>query len=1209
MMKFNFSRNTVAICFAFFTVNFSLFAQNDNPCDAGVPVLSVGSTCVYTNSTNLNATETVGPTDPACAGIFGSSSPSLNNADVWFTTIVPASGSLKVTLRSGGMTDSGMALYSGASCNSLTFISCNDDISSSNFMSEISALSLTPGSTVWIRVWSSFAGTDGTFGICVKEIAAPPVMPNCGNNSLAGDECNSAPPICNLNGYCGNTSGSYTNSGSTWPGIETAFSCGGIQNDSYISFVASSSTITLYAWVTSGDPLLGVQMMIFSSPSCGSGTPISYNCIGQMQPSAIPYEVSASGLTVGRTYYLLIDGYSNDICDYVIGVPSIGGGLDLPVNVTPITATICAGSTISITATGGSGSYDWSTSPSASTLATTNTALVTTNVLPIGTYTYTVVSNSASTCPSNSTSIITVIAAPTETTGTPTVCIGTTTQLSNLTVGGVWSSIDPTIATVDATGLVTGVSAGPCTIRYVVCGLNKDLVVTVNAAPSIPPITGNLNICIGTNSPLSDLTTGGTWSSSLVNKATVDPSTGVVTGVAVGSSVITYTVNSGGCIVPITATVNITAIPVVPAIGGMSSVCVGSTITLNDAMSSGVWSSGTPASATIDPVTGVVTGQANGTTLITYTVSSNGCSANNTKTITVVDVLTPITGTLSLCVGGNTTLANATAGGVWSSGSTNIATIDPSTGVVTGVSNGTSLIKYTLCSIDIQTTVSVNALPIVDPITGINTICNGSPTTFSSITAGGVWTSGNLSCATIDPTTGVVSTVGVGTSLITYTVTANGCSTPETITLNVNAMPVVQPITGLDKVCVGSTITMLEQTVAGTWISSSPVNATIDAASGIVTGVFTGQTAITYSKTVLGCTTTSPAVIVDVNPLPIVSPITGNSSFCIFSSLDLADLTPGGIWSSSSLGIATVDIATGKVAGVSGGVSVITYTVTNQVSGCTDKQTKTITVVDQPKISINYSVLADNKTCLFQVPDTLFLDQNTGGGLAAGNWTYELPKTTATANVLAPTSLNTGIIVSDYGIYKFTYTEPTCNDEATIILNVTPQVYGKLETYYPLCKDASLELTVVDISHPEYLESLVWNTGATTNSITVSEGGTYTATLRNVCNPDGLVLPSLVDIKICDIDMPNVFTPNGDGVNDVYHINGEKDIFKEFNIVIVNRWGNVIVSYNDPKGTWDGKNSSNQFVDEGVYFYTVKAVTLQGKELVKQGFVHVVDEK
>ena len=80
-------------------------------------------------------------------------------------------------------------------------------------------------------------------------------MPNCGNNSVAGDECAAAPPICNLNGYCGNTSGFYTSSASTWPGIETAFSCGGIQNDSYISFVASSSTVTLYAWVTSGDPL------------------------------------------------------------------------------------------------------------------------------------------------------------------------------------------------------------------------------------------------------------------------------------------------------------------------------------------------------------------------------------------------------------------------------------------------------------------------------------------------------------------------------------------------------------------------------------------------------------------------------------------------------------------------------------------------------------------------------------------------------------------------------------------------------------------------------------------------------------------------------------------------------------------------------------------------------------------------------------------
>ena len=239
-MKFNFSRKTVAICFAFFAVNFSLFATpvNDNPCDAGVPVLSVGSTCVYTNSTNLNATETVGPTDPACAGIFGSSSPSLNNADVWFTTIVPASGSLKVTLRSGGMTDSGMALYTGTSCNALTLISCNDD-GPSNLMSEISAISLTPGSTVWIRIWGKAQAT-GVFGVCAFTHAN---LPNPGSNLPAGDECSTAPNICNFQGYIGNTSTTaYTVT--NWPEYVSAYSPNSINGDSFISFIAQQSTIT-----------------------------------------------------------------------------------------------------------------------------------------------------------------------------------------------------------------------------------------------------------------------------------------------------------------------------------------------------------------------------------------------------------------------------------------------------------------------------------------------------------------------------------------------------------------------------------------------------------------------------------------------------------------------------------------------------------------------------------------------------------------------------------------------------------------------------------------------------------------------------------------------------------------------------------------------------------------------------------------------------
>jgi flagellar hook assembly protein FlgD len=62
---------------------------------------------------------------------------------------------------------------------------------------------------------------------------------------------------------------------------------------------------------------------------------------------------------------------------------------------------------------------------------------------------------------------------------------------------------------------------------------------------------------------------------------------------------------------------------------------------------------------------------------------------------------------------------------------------------------------------------------------------------------------------------------------------------------------------------------------------------------------------------------------------------------------------------------------------------------------------------------------------------------------------------------------------------------------------------------------------------------------------------------------------------------------------------------KSFECTIVNRWGNVIKKYNNPSLPWDGKTEDGKFVEEGVYFYIIKAVLDSGEEVERQGFVQV----
>jgi len=131
---------------------------------SGAISLTPATNCSYTTYSNVGATASTGMTAPGCASFSGS--------DVWFSAVVPATQELDVTLQAGGMTDSGMAFYSGT-CGALTLLDCNDDINTFvNNMSSISMTGLTPGQTIYIRVWG-YNGATGSFGICATTPSCP----------------------------------------------------------------------------------------------------------------------------------------------------------------------------------------------------------------------------------------------------------------------------------------------------------------------------------------------------------------------------------------------------------------------------------------------------------------------------------------------------------------------------------------------------------------------------------------------------------------------------------------------------------------------------------------------------------------------------------------------------------------------------------------------------------------------------------------------------------------------------------------------------------------------------------------------------------------------------------------------------------------------------------------------------------------------------
>ena len=730
--------------------------------------------------------------------------------------------------------------------------------------------------------------------------------------------------------------------------------------------------------------------------------------------------------------------------------------------------------------------------------------------------------------------------------------------------GGTWSGTgitNPTTGTFDPSVANTGANTITYQVTQAGCSNSENITINVFATPDATITSSVTNMCSG-DSPitLTATTPGGTWSGTGITNPTTgtfDPS-----AANTGANIITYTVGTGSCIDTdnITITVNPTPTINITNPGDFCSTDPSSSFTATP--TGGTWSgTGISTDGTFNPSTANI-----GPNTITYTVTQDGCTGEESIVIDVFDIPdATITSTVTTMCSGDEpiTLTATTPGGNWTgTGVTTDGIFDPE---IAGLGDHT--ITYTVgtgtCLDDDQIIITVNSTPVVT-ITNQEDLCStDAEVTLSATPTGGTWSGTGIT----NPTNGTFNpeTAGAGEHTITYTVTQNGCTGEESITINVIETPDATITSTVTTMCTDNDpITLTATTPGGNWTGT-----------GVTTdGVFdpeiagVGEHTITYTVSTGTCTDNAQ-ITITVSPTPDIN-ITKQDDLCLSDSEVTLSATPtGGTWSGPGITNATNGTFNPEVAGP--GEHTITYTVE---SPCLGSATTVITVSSPTQITII------NYVCSDTLP--IFFNANIDGGTWSGN----------------------GIVDANTGEFD---PEVAGVGEHTITYAINNPCGGTVTTVIQVYQRANAEILPVDTLFvsdlPVFVETV--ETGGTWSGTGIDETtGLFTPNIAGVgdhqvyytipapCGDiDSTVVIVIPDI-IPDLIIPDVLTPNNDGYNDTWRIQGIQ-AYEKIEIYIFNRWGDEVFTYsgsgfdyNDPAKQWDG-TFKGKLLPFGTYVYVL----------------------
>ena len=213
----------------------------------------------------------------------------------------------------------------------------------------------------------------------------------------------------------------------------------------------------------------------------------------------------------------------------------------------------------------------------------------------------------------------------------------------------------------------------------------------------------------------------------------------------------------------------------------------------------------------------------------------------------------------------------------------------------------------------------------------------------------------------------------------------------------------------------------------------------------------------------------------------------------------------------------------------------------------------------------------------------------TGGVAGLGNWT---PPLHSGSDVFDPAEDAPGL---------YAYIVPgimNCPaDTAFVDIQVIEAPGFSLPADTVFCRDSVFNIQVIDLSFDSY----TWNTGATTPALAVIEGGLYSLTVTDgPCTVSDSIFLTTQNCTVCRLYIPNVFSPNYDGINDVFLAYPNCDL-NQFEMRIFDRWGELLFVSNDPTIGWDGTYRGKK-ADIAVYAYYARYVADSFGALVTETF-------